>query len=78
MGCVVTEEKKELITGCPNCGEQVEYVPGAQDSYFPFCSRRCKLIDLGRWLEEEHRIEESLEDRIPRGARERDKPGKNG
>ena len=19
-------------------------------SYFPFCSERCKLIDLGRWL----------------------------
>jgi endogenous inhibitor of DNA gyrase (YacG/DUF329 family) len=23
---------------------------------FPFCSRRCRLIDLGRWLEGEYRI----------------------
>jgi hypothetical protein len=22
----------------------------------PFCSERCKLIDLGDWLEENHRI----------------------
>lgn len=26
---------------------------------FPFCSDRCKLIDLGSWLDEEYRIEES-------------------
>ncbi|MGH7179578.1 MAG: DNA gyrase inhibitor YacG [Tepidisphaeraceae bacterium] len=25
-------------------------------SAFPFCSERCKLIDLGRWLEEKYRI----------------------
>lgn len=24
--------------------------------YRPFCSRRCKLIDLGDWLDETHRI----------------------
>ncbi len=23
---------------------------------FPFCSRRCKTIDLGRWLSEDYRI----------------------
>ncbi len=28
--------------------------------FFPFCSERCKLIDLGKWVEEEHRIEEPL------------------
>lgn len=27
---------------------------------FPFCSDRCKLIDLGSWLDEEYRIEESV------------------
>jgi len=25
-------------------------------SYVPFCSRRCKLVDLGKWLDEEYRI----------------------
>jgi endogenous inhibitor of DNA gyrase (YacG/DUF329 family) len=24
--------------------------------YVPFCSRRCKLIDLGRWLDGEYRF----------------------
>jgi len=23
---------------------------------FPFCSERCRLVDLGRWLKEEYRI----------------------
>jgi endogenous inhibitor of DNA gyrase (YacG/DUF329 family) len=29
-------------------------------AFSPFCSRRCKLIDLGKWLSEEHAISESL------------------
>jgi len=24
--------------------------------HFPFCSERCRLIDLGRWLKEEYRV----------------------
>jgi endogenous inhibitor of DNA gyrase (YacG/DUF329 family) len=28
----------------------------ARPPWAPFCSERCKLIDLGRWLGEEHRI----------------------
>ena len=31
---------------CPICKQDVK--PGDPD--FPFCSERCKLIDLGRWL----------------------------
>jgi endogenous inhibitor of DNA gyrase (YacG/DUF329 family) len=27
-----------------------------QRKYFPFCSERCKLIDLGAWLDAEYRI----------------------
>jgi len=30
-------------------------VAGAADP-FPFCSTRCQLIDLGRWLDEDYRI----------------------
>jgi len=29
--------------------------------FFPFCSRRCKLIDLGRWFDERYRIESEEE-----------------
>jgi len=28
---------------------------------FPFCSRRCRLIDLGRWLGEDYRISSQTE-----------------
>lgn len=27
-----------------------------EDRWFPFCSERCKLVDLGRWLGEAYRI----------------------
>lgn len=39
---------------CPNCGKQAS--AGKANPWRPFCSRRCKLIDLGEWLAEEHRI----------------------
>ena len=37
---------------CPICNEPVT---GAEASR-PFCSPRCKLIDLGQWLDESYRI----------------------
>ena len=37
---------------CPVCKQPVEI--GAAD--FPFCSERCRLIDLGKWASEEYRI----------------------
>lgn len=38
---------------CPRCGERVRW---EGNPYRPFCSERCKLIDLGRWIDEEYRI----------------------
>lgn len=39
---------------CPICRRQV----AARDANpaFPFCSDRCRLVDLGKWLGEEYRI----------------------
>jgi endogenous inhibitor of DNA gyrase (YacG/DUF329 family) len=38
---------------CPTCNQQVEW----QDNPFrPFCSERCQLIDLGKWVSEEYRV----------------------
>ena len=33
-------------------------MPGQWTEYpeYPFCSKRCKLIDLGRWLNEDYRV----------------------
>ncbi|WP_460167159.1 DNA gyrase inhibitor YacG [Thermostilla marina] len=35
---------------CPICG--CEFLPDADPKAMPFCSLRCKRIDLGRWLDE--------------------------
>jgi endogenous inhibitor of DNA gyrase (YacG/DUF329 family) len=32
---------------CPNCGRPVDLATGVER---PFCSARCRLIDLGAWL----------------------------
>ncbi len=39
---------------CPTCETAVEW--SAASTYRPFCSERCKLIDLGEWVSENHRI----------------------
>lgn len=45
---------------CPRCGKPVFYEKITDVPSFPFCSERCRLIDLGKWLNEEHRISEPL------------------
>jgi len=49
---------------CPICGRAMEGASRAEWPEFPFCSRRCKTIDLGRWLGENYRIprEEAAEE----------------
>jgi endogenous inhibitor of DNA gyrase (YacG/DUF329 family) len=37
---------------CPIC--EREFDPAAPTAATPFCSERCKLIDLGRWLGEDY------------------------
>lgn len=39
---------------CPNCGTPSPYTP--TNEYRPFCSERCKMIDLGQWATETYRI----------------------
>jgi hypothetical protein len=45
--------KKRIVT-CPQCGGESEFSP--DNKYRPFCSERCKLIDLGAWANEGYRI----------------------
>ncbi|MEE8435543.1 MAG: DNA gyrase inhibitor YacG [bacterium] len=42
-----------LRVKCPRCGESTAY---QGNPWRPFCSERCKLIDLGRWAEEKYAI----------------------
>ena len=39
---------------CPTCAKRVEW--GPQSPWRPFCSERCKLIDLGAWASEKYRV----------------------
>ena len=52
---------KPRTVRCPACGGPSVYAP--ENRYRPFCSERCKLIDLGAWASESHTIPgDSLED----------------
>jgi hypothetical protein len=42
---------------CPVCRQTGDWFAG---QYGPFCSRRCRLIDLGKWFSEEQKISEPL------------------
>ncbi|MBE7214407.1 DNA gyrase inhibitor YacG [Shewanella benthica] len=39
---------------CPTC--QTEVIWNSESKFRPFCSDRCKLIDLGDWASEKHAI----------------------
>jgi uncharacterized protein len=47
---------------CPICRESFDT---RKSRALPFCSERCRLIDLGRWLNEEHGIPIEEEDDEP-------------
>jgi endogenous inhibitor of DNA gyrase (YacG/DUF329 family) len=42
------------IVPCPSCGKPVEWAEAS--AFRPFCSERCKLIDLGAWAAERYRV----------------------
>ncbi len=39
---------------CPRCGAAVEW--SAASRFRPFCSERCKMIDLGAWAAEKYKV----------------------
>lgn len=41
------------IIKCPNCGKPTEY---EGNEFRPFCTERCKMLDLGAWIDEEYAI----------------------
>ncbi len=46
--------KKPLTVKCPTCKKPVQWIK--DEAFKPFCSHRCKLIDLGEWASENHKI----------------------
>lgn len=49
----MTDELKKLI--CPQCHKEFIY---KDRTLLPFCSKRCKMIDLGHWLREKYVVDE--------------------
>jgi endogenous inhibitor of DNA gyrase (YacG/DUF329 family) len=41
---------------CPQCRKAVETDPERRPKDFPFCSERCRLLDLNKWLSGDYRI----------------------
>jgi endogenous inhibitor of DNA gyrase (YacG/DUF329 family) len=49
---------------CPICHNTIKAKPeekSEETTFYPFCSRRCKLVDLGAWLDAEYKISQSQE-----------------
>jgi endogenous inhibitor of DNA gyrase (YacG/DUF329 family) len=41
---------------CPRCGKNFTYRSVAEHECFPFCSSRCREVDLGNWLMGRYRL----------------------
>jgi endogenous inhibitor of DNA gyrase (YacG/DUF329 family) len=50
-------ERRGTNVICPTCKKKGDWFAG---KYGPFCSQRCKMIDLGKWFGGEHTISEPL------------------
>ena len=48
------------IVKCPVCGKVVEWKEA--NAFRPFCSERCKQIDLGAWADEQYKVPATEED----------------
>ena len=51
---------KHIVVPCPICGTPASWTP--ENKWRPFCSERCRLIDLGEWLTENKRIPGEAQD----------------
>ena len=45
---------KPLTVPCPRCRQGALFSPG--NPYRPFCSERCRTVDLGAWASEAYRV----------------------
>lgn len=58
-----TGAPKPRTVRCPACGGSSVYAPA--NPFRPFCSERCKQIDLGAWASEKFALPETAPDRDP-------------
>ena len=65
------------LVACPQCGVSIEWNP--ENRFRPFCSERCKMIDLGAWATERYRVPvtETDDSEIPSEDFKDDRPQPN-
>ena len=49
---------------CPICEKQVSAFDGTVKNFFPFCSDRCRKVDLFRWSEGRYAVVEDIDPQI--------------
>ena len=57
---------------CRICGNGFDYGSIAEHEWYPFCSRRCRLIDLGKWFEEDYKFSQKIDEPDDSGQKEED------
>lgn len=50
----MAEREKKITVKCPVCKKRAEW---RDNPHRPFCSERCRLIDLGKWADGSYSIE---------------------
>ena len=55
----VLERRPMIDIRCPICDQPLPGAGLADNPFAPFCSERCRRIDLGRWLGQKYRIPET-------------------
>jgi len=64
-----------LTVKCPTCKAEV---PWEGHPHRPFCSERCRLIDLGAWADERYRVPGEKLEKDSKGEEEEDKEDEEG
>ncbi|PLY17205.1 MAG: DNA gyrase inhibitor YacG [Sedimenticola sp.] len=57
----MSQEKRKI--SCPTCSKQIIW--DTSSPWRPFCSERCRLIDLGEWLDEGYKIPDKTDPGSP-------------
>jgi uncharacterized protein len=53
------DNRRKRETKCTICGKKV----AADSASYPFCSERCRLVDLGQWFGERYTISRPIDQR---------------
>ena len=59
---------------CPICARQIVFASRCDAPHLPFCSERCRLVDLGRWLDDSYVIYSPADPDIPSDADNNESP----